>query len=354
MQSETDITNDIKENVKLNLKAYSTRLKLANLTPRTKIIVRYLVYRNITVFVSALAIKYKILSNSFFDMIEQMAAKNKITFNTAEKLKCAVAIACEIRLKASMEKQSDCDDVDLEHRENNTTLGIEKFLNIVGLASTINFFQIAYCLQCEVAKQFNISEHHFYSDYILINIRIGLTFGLLNVASCLVEDRQKRSWDMSDFNFDECIEELESDFGVCSETLENFGKILFTPIFAVFNNIATISSTKNELQHKLELKQLLSIANYLKSIGLFDEALEFYLHILAKINTADNDVAFVNHAIGCCYLSLLQPRDALRYLLQALEIKEKLTQNADMNIVLQQHFMKLVALTLTCLTTKKR
>jgi len=223
MQSKTDIINNI-QLVKYDLHTFSIRFGLARLTNFYVINVSRLIYRSITLFISALAKTYKISSNSCFEMIEQMAAKNKITFTIAEKLKCGVAIACEIRLKVFMKKQSNYNVINLEQEGN------DLFCNIVGLASTINFFQIAYCLQCEVAKQFNLTEPCFYSDYRLINLRIGLTFKLINVAFCLIEDRQKRSWVMSGFNFDECIEELELNFNVCSETIENFGKILFTKV----------------------------------------------------------------------------------------------------------------------------
>ena len=81
-----------------------------------------------------------------------MADKNKITRNTADKLQCAIAIACEIRLRVFIEKDSQVDSaIDLKKD------GIETFLDIVGVASTVNYFQIAYCLQCEIAKRLNFT-----------------------------------------------------------------------------------------------------------------------------------------------------------------------------------------------------
>jgi len=78
----------------------------------------------------------------------------------------------------------------------------------------------------------------------------------------------------------------------------------------------------------------MSIANYLKSVDLFDEALEFYSQVLNKYqtNVTSSDVAFLNHATGCCYLSLLQPGDALKYLVHSHEIKQELTPNAGMDM----------------------
>ena len=88
--------------------------------------------------------------------------------------------------------------------------GIEAFLNIVGVPCTINYFQIAYCLQCEEAKQLNFTKLHFYTDPQLINITIGLAFGMKDLPS-LSEDSQKQIWDSSKFDFDACIKQLESE-----------------------------------------------------------------------------------------------------------------------------------------------
>ena len=76
------------------------------------------------------------------------------------------------------------------------------------MACTINYFQIAYCLQCEVAKQLNFTKLHFYTDPQLINITIGLAFGR-NYIPKFFDDSQKQVWEASKFDFDVCLEELE-------------------------------------------------------------------------------------------------------------------------------------------------
>ena len=84
------------------------------------------VYRSSTLFVSSLATKHKIRANSYFNVIEQMANNTKITQNVAQKLKYAIAIACEMRLRVYMQKKSQCDNaIDLNQD------GIKKFLDIL-------------------------------------------------------------------------------------------------------------------------------------------------------------------------------------------------------------------------------
>jgi len=152
-KSETDTINDIQKQVKEDLNNFSTRFRLINLKTQNAINIKQLVYRSTTLFISALARKHNILVNPCFDIIEELAKTNKITQKVANKLQYAIAVACEIRLRVYTNKKCQCDnDVDLKHD------GIKKFLDIVGMASTISYFQIAYCLQCEVAKQLNFTK----------------------------------------------------------------------------------------------------------------------------------------------------------------------------------------------------
>ena len=108
-----------------------------------------------------------------------------------------------------MKCQKD-DAIDLD--EDN---GIESFLKIVGVTTTINYFQIAYCLQCETAKQFNFTKLYFYSDPQLINITISLAFRLKSFSNLdLMSFSNKtfnRYWKPSNFDFDLYISQLEAE-----------------------------------------------------------------------------------------------------------------------------------------------
>ena len=179
-KSQTDTINDITQQVKQDLNNFSTRFRLSKLKSQHSINIKQLVYRSTTTFISALARKHKISANSCFDIINEMAKNKHITQNTGEKLKFAIAVACEMRLRVYTEKNCQCDNaIDLKQD------GIERFLDIVGVACTISYFQIAYCLQCEVAKQLNFTKLHFYTNPQLINITIGLAFGMTNLTSFL-------------------------------------------------------------------------------------------------------------------------------------------------------------------------
>ena len=292
---------------------FSTRFRLTTLKSQDTINIKQLVYRSTTIFIAALARKHNISANSCFDIINEMAKNKQITQNTAEKLRCAIAIACEMRLRVYIDKQSQCDNaIDLKQD------GIKKFLDIVGVACTINYFQIAYCLQCEVAKQLNFTKLHFYTDSQLINVTIALAFGRKNLVN-FSKDSQRRLWDPRTFNFDNCIKQLETNLS-----------------YDAINEEATSSTNLSQLDED----QLECIADHLVSAEIFDEALDFYHQLLnyyipdifptdGKQNhiSYDYKVAQLGYQIGCCLHQLNREAEALIYYFQALAIFEDIIQN---------------------------
>ena len=209
-QSKTEIINHIQQQVKSDLDKFSTRFCLSKLSLQSKINIKQFVYRSTTIFISALARLYKISATSSFDIIDIMEQNNKVSQSIATKLQYAVAIASEIRLRVYIKRKGQDDAFDLNENE-----GIEAFLKIVGVTTTINYFQIAYCLQCEIAKQLNFTKLHFYSDPQLINITLSLAFRLKTFTSLdsmsFSNNTLNRFWKPLNFNFDTCITQLEAN-----------------------------------------------------------------------------------------------------------------------------------------------
>ena len=306
-KSKTDAIADVKNIVKEDLNSFSTRFQLNRLKLKNKINIKQLLYRSTTIFIATMARVHNITAKSCFDIIDEMAKFNIITQNTAEKLHCGIAIACEIRLRVYLDKNSQCDNaIDLKQD------GIETFLDIVGVATTIYYFQIAYCLQCEVAKQLNFTKLHFYSDPKLINIMIGLVFGVKKLPH-FSKDVHIRLWNLNSYEFDKCIKQLEAEINCNTLHLQN---IADSP--------------------KPNTKQIELIADCLYSAKLFDEAIDFYKKLLeihqdnSQSDVAWNDFTRVNRQIGHCYLSLNQPAKSLNFLSKAFEIQSAMP-NADLD-----------------------
>ena len=177
-------------------------------------------------------------------------------------LSFAIAVACEMRLRVYSSYQFQCDNaVDLKH---NQSKSIEKFLDIVGAASTVNYFQIAYCLQYEVAKQLKFTKLHFYSDQQLINFTIGLAFGIKEFKINFSKNTLKVVWDLNNFDFDKCIEKLESA-----------------------NNVYYVTSANSMA---IDFSILRALATHLYTTKVYDESLKFFQQALVYHQSESSDV----------------------------------------------------------------
>ena len=238
---------EVTEQVKEDLDNYSTRFRLANLKPNQTINIKRLIYRSSTIFIAALGRIHNILANSSFEIVNEMQKKREITKSTQNELNYVIAIACEIRLKIySKNKCQNDSPIRLTHDDKN----VNQILDIVGAASTIKYFQIAYCLQCEVAKQLNFTKLHFYSDPQLMNIKLGLIFDIKNLKTSMLKTSPKFVWDRNEFNFDKCIKRLAS--------------------------LTNINNEPNTSDSTTDNKLILSLADHLYSLEAHDDALEFY------------------------------------------------------------------------------
>ena len=295
-RSKQERIHQIEQQVSDDLDKFSTRFRLANLKSQDTINIKQLVYRSSTLFVAALASIHNIFESSSFDNIQTMTNKNIISQTMKVKLSYAVAIACEMRLKVYMEKKSQCDNlIEL----NQTNENIKKFLNIVGAKNTINYFQIAYCLQREVAKQLKFTKLHFYSDPQLINITIGMAFGM-NISSSISNISSEFAWNAKYFNVDNCIENLETK--------------------CCFNYDIT------ETDFPLNKILIETLADHLYEVKIFDEGLEFYQQVL-NISNKDTDeknrsraTARVYSKIGSCTIHLQKWSDSAKMFHNEIEI----------------------------------
>ena len=316
---------EVKQQVKDDLDKYSTRFRLAKLKSNPTINIKQLIYRSATIFIAALGRIHNISANSSFAIVNEMHRVGKITKTTQEKLNYAIAVACEIRLKVYSKNKCQNDSPISLINDDETA---DQIFNIVDAASTINYFQIAYCLQCEVAKQLSFTKLHFYSDPQIFNFKLGLTFDLKTLKSSFVKTLPKFVWDRNDFNFDKCIERLET-------TVDN-------------NNTYEMNDSTNDVE------LIESLGNHLYSIEAYDDALEFYETTLEIYKTLDehndDNIAITLNSVGNCLMEMQSYDDALNRLKQSLEI--------DRNISLDERNDGNIAITLnnlgSCLRNMQR
>ena len=309
--SKSKRVEEVKQQVKDDLDNYSTRFRLTKLRSNQTINIKQLIYRSSTIFIAALGRMHNISANSSFETVNEMQRIGEVTKTTQDKLNYAIAIACEMRLKtySKIKSQNDSPISLMQDDES-----FNQLFDFVGAESTINYFQIAYCLQCEVAKQLNFTKLHIYSDPRIINFKLGITFDIKCLKLDILDNQTKFVWDRNEFNFDKCIEQLETS----AETEHG----------------PTISDSKNDV------KLVETLADHLYSINAYDDALEFYettleIHKDKPSGEWNNgDIAGTLNNVGNCLMKMQLYDDALIHLKQSLDIKRNITldERKDGNI----------------------
>ena len=288
---------EVKQQVKDDLDNYSSRFRLVNLKSEDTINIKQLIYRSSTIFIAALGRIHNISANSSFEIVNEMQKIGEITKTTRDKLIYAIAIACEIRLKTYSKSKCQNDSPISLINDDET---VNQLFEFVGAVSTVEYFQIAYCLQCEVAKQLNFTKLHFYSDPHIFNFKLGLIFDLKYLKTSVLTHRPKFVWDRNQFNFDKCIERLEKSVTTAQV------------------------STKSDSSDDINLIKLL--ADHLYSINAHDDALEFYETTLENYKHKrldeqnDGNIANILNNVGNCLLKMERYHDALIYSKQSLDI----------------------------------
>ena len=130
-------------------------------------------------------------------------------------------------------------------------------MDIVGVASTVNYFQIAYCLQCEVAKQLNFTKLHFYANPQLINIAISSAFEIQNLAT-FSKKMQTPLWEPNKYDFDTCIQSLENTCKIQSEQINQ--KSIFEETIS-FTDCCGLKTNQHKFNYNEQL--IILVANYL-------------------------------------------------------------------------------------------
>ena len=189
---------NIKNELSEDLAKFAIRSSISKLKKEDKLNVKRVIYRSSTLFVSALGKLNKICASSSFDIIEELGNRNIISKYAEHMLMYAIALACEIRLKWYFKNKKQCNEI----KEN----AAREILNMIGKTSTIKYFQIAYALQCHVAKQIKLKKKYFYTNLVLLSMSIGQCFYEYDFLA------QSQNLTVSDerlYCFDECLQAMQ-------------------------------------------------------------------------------------------------------------------------------------------------
>ena len=253
-ENRASVESDVKNQVVDDLASFATKFSLsAILKPNQTFSVKHVIYRSTTLFISALGRLCNIQESSCFDIITKLHVKNEISDYARHKLRFAVAVACEIRLRWYMQSEKQRDNIDSVHI----------LLKLVGKKSIMSYFQIAYTLQCDISKRLKLKQGNFYSSPTLLNLSLAQCFEdlyLINKILSLKKRKIEKQWL---YDFDQCLQILEN------QTIQN-----------ETNNEDSKQKPACSSKHKLwyefdQMGDLLSISSCLEdAIDFYKKALE--------------------------------------------------------------------------------
>ena len=314
------IQESVTKQITEDLAKFATRQSLVGIIPPKQFNVKQVIYRSTTILISEMGRYYKITTNSCFETLKELAAKNYISENTKQKLGFAVALACLVRLKWYMFKKSQNDNID----------SITTFLKMIGKQATVSYFRIAYALQCDISKRFHLKKFHLYSNPKLLNV--SLAYSLKETyhfpAENLLQDlSQKEIFNQRYYEFDYCMACMEEEFLTTPRSSQE-----------IISGIKTVSDIN-----------LRSLAKVLMSLNCFDDALECYERLLMLLEDKQlctqlstekqqlkpddigihREVAKIKHCIGYCLMNLGKYDEAKTKFESSLQTNESLSHNTE-------------------------
>ena len=149
-EGKTSSFNRLLDIMKDDLESYAVFDSLAIAHRKRNFNTKRMVYRSSTIFISTLGKMHHLKSVSSFDIISELEEKEIITSEAARNLKFAIAVACDVRLRAYLENQAQSENLPLRLRGSNSSdhknldLGIE---NVLDVDDALLYFKITFCLQ---------------------------------------------------------------------------------------------------------------------------------------------------------------------------------------------------------------
>ena len=320
-----NLKDEILIQIKNDLENFAMRSVLLKISDENKFNVKKDIYRVTTLFIAALGRLNNIEANSCFDIIRKLAKKGVVSKNSKHNLMYAIAIACEIRLRWYTVNKKQKDEIDGKNAS-------KTFLEITGETSTFSYFQIAYALQCDISKRFDLKKGHFYSHPELLNISICSSFQTMyklenHIKYVEVNPKEQRLLD-----FDRCLKMLKK-------------KQTTTPnqqLPSTTRPRTTSTEIENDLCNKFFLlgQNLKTNHKYLDAKESFENALKIQKQISNDLAT-DNNVALALYDIGRCLMEMNKLSDAKYHLEQALQIEQRTSNDlaTDNNVATTLHTM---------------
>ena len=295
-------TNFVKQ-LKEDLDNLDIAENLSSFTAVNDINIKRVIYRSITLFVSALGRLQQINKNSAFNIIQECFTRNIFSDYTSTKLKNAVAVACHVRLFHYMNKKRQQDYI---HGENDFwgRAKLQEMTKVVSINNLIDALTTASTIQLFLRNNIDISEIDEFLQYSNIEKQIPVLnmLGLFNDTiriglSCLKNEKLTSNRTLHLLN-------KQNNIGIAFIRTGNFSNYLeicqnYQPLIDHSQDPSLTASCR---QAKVcQITCFLCLKNYSKALKESDSVLKAKLEINEMIG-----VLFVN-ALSKYHLSQFVP-----------------------------------------------
>ena len=305
---ETKNFEELQGQIKTDLENFALGEKtLAELTSKS-FNIKKLMYRTITLFISAWGQLEGITANSSFDIIADMSKRNLMSDVQRHKLMYAVALACETRLRVYMNSDKQ-DDIYVTNDELDNKRF--PFLDLIGQTSLINYFQIVYALQLTICKKINVKPLKLLSDPNMFNAVVCTSLGLHEFANKFMRfNIASAAPNVDIFNFTECLSYLEEGIYM------NFTNFLEVDTL-ISSSLPASEKEKHELAYRCSY-----YAKHLYRTESYEESLELVLFTLNILKTSRRELFYASccELAGCCLTKMQRYNKAWYYFEEVLLI----------------------------------
>ena len=165
-----------------DMQKYSTKLSIFSIIDKNSYNTKQFAYRSIAAFIAGIAKLKNIKPGSCFDVVRRMQNVELVSEEFSCKLQYAVALACEIRLKAYFEHgyQYDYVELSLEHSDEDVSINLK---NAVGVQCSYDYLEITCCLQYDIIAWLGINCSYMLYHPVAMCIAIS---SFLQMPDCII------------------------------------------------------------------------------------------------------------------------------------------------------------------------
>ena len=181
--------NEIRKHLNEDLANLNIKDNISKFLRKTNMSIKRIIYRSITLFISALGRLHDVDEHSCFDIIDEFQRRHEINDVSAHRLSHSVAVACHVRLYHYMSKKQQDDSVFKQSEKIGVEAKIKELKKAVSKTCLVNCIATSFILQqllarpnseiCHFDECFN--ELNFSAQLVSFNVLYlneeGISFG---------------------------------------------------------------------------------------------------------------------------------------------------------------------------------